>query len=100
MSIRFLVVLDRNSPVGRLYAESTPPPPTTAGSVAHPVLDCTGVDLSAPGYVEATRPLPRGCLSEQLVWLPHSSVVQVVRYEEQDGLPAGFEQPQPPRTRR
>jgi hypothetical protein len=100
MTTRYLVVLDRNSPVGRMYAESTPPPPTTDGTVAHPVLDCTEVDLSTLGYVEATRSLPGGRGSYQSVYLPHGSVVQIVRYDEKDGLPTGYDLPQQPRTRR
>jgi hypothetical protein len=100
MATRYLLVLDRNSPVGRLYAESTPPPPTTDGSVAHPVLDCTEVDLSNPGYVEATGSHPRGGGPHQSVFLPHASVVRVIRYDVKDGLPAGYDMPQQPRTRR
>lgn len=88
--MRYLVILDANSPVGKMYAEHQPAYMTTVGSVRHPVLECTEVDLSNHWYIFAKNSLAREGRTYQSIYLPHNSVIQIIRYEETEGTPFGF----------
>ncbi len=73
--MRYLVVLDAGSPVGRMYAEGNNDGFTEQGD--HPVLDCTEINLDEPYYMYANRDRSKHGGSYQKVYLPHSSIVMI-----------------------
>lgn len=89
--MRYLIVLDAKSPVGRLYAKAKPPFKKTGEG--HPVLECIDVDLSNHWYILANHSLAQAGGKRQSLFLPHGSVVQIVRYDETEELPMGFPVP-------
>ncbi|NRF71391.1 hypothetical protein HLB44_30840 [Aquincola sp. S2] len=84
--MQYIVVLDGNTPVGRIYASDND------GFVkdnerSHPVLRCLSVDHTNQSYVLLTR-----AGQKQTFYVPHPSVVAIYRVEGDDGLPTGFSQ--------
>lgn len=83
--MKFLVVIDRHSPVGAMYADLCPP----VGGV-HVGLACSAMDASNPYYIHVTT-LPTPQLAQaRLLLIPHSNVVLVVEYRAGETPRAGF----------
>lgn len=91
--MRYLVVLDTDSPVGAMYAQGSNDGFTQHGN--HPVLDCTEIDLDEPNYMYVKRDMSRHGGSYQKAYLPHSSVVVIHPYEDVEKMPVGFLRPEP-----
>lgn len=88
--MRYLVVLDANSVIGRIYAKGNNDGIVNDGRLDHPVLDCTDLVTDSPYYIFATHSLKKEGGSHQSVFLPHGSVVAIYQYAENDPHPLGF----------
>ena len=71
--MRFLVILNANSPIGTIYAGGS-----NDGFVRgqHPVLDCVEVTTDQPHYLFAKRDMSKRGGTSQSLYIPHSSVWQ------------------------
>ena len=85
--MKFLIILDKDSIAGSLYAKGNNDGITTGG---HPLLDCTELVTDNPYYIFATRSLYQEGKSHQTLYLPHGSVALIHRYDESDPHPLGF----------
>jgi hypothetical protein len=86
--MKFLVVIDRDSPIGQAYDAWLPH--VLVGQHRHPAFVCTAMDPSNPWYMfvrtEPTTKHP----AHQSIHLPHGSVLFVVQYAEDEQAPFGF----------
>lgn len=86
--MKHLIVLHAASAVGGIYAVDANRH-ITVGEHRHPVLDCIEMDLNNPYYIFAKRRL-KDSEQYQSLYLPHGSVVMILRYEESDPPTIGF----------
>lgn len=90
--MNYLVVLDVKSPIGEMYA-AVSDTLRTDGPVRHPILVCTELDASNHHYLHVKRSLASIGKTFQILDIPHSSVIQIVHYgndEKPPGAPFGF----------
>ncbi len=89
---RYLVVIDGNSPVGRLYLAGTNHGefPSGIDGLFHPTLVCSSVCCDIPGYttVQALRDLKES--SSRAVHLPSHTVVMIHEFDSDEPAPIGF----------
>lgn len=83
--MRYLIVIDPNSQVGRIYADSC----DLVATGGLPCIDCSEMDAVGP-YIACTRDSKRPDVTRQSLWIPHSAVVLVVGYEKEAERPIGF----------
>ena len=88
--MRYLVVLDVRSSIGRIYANANNDGFVTDGEIKHPVLDCTEIAIDSPYYLFATRDMSRTGNTYQHLHIPHGSVVAIHHYAEEIEKPVGF----------
>lgn len=92
--MRYLIVLNANSPIGQLYSQGTIQDGSndgfTAGDFRHPILDCTEIAIDSPYYIFAKRAANREGAPRQSIYVPHGSVVAIYRYDEREPHPLGF----------
>lgn len=95
--MRYLVVLDRQSTVGSVYANGTHDGLVNDGGVLHPALDCTEISFEG-SFIQVTRDLTGHRKSHQTLYLPYSAVAFVQRYDESEPLEmmVGFTPPKVP----
>lgn len=90
--MRYIVVLDTNTQVGRAYAEGVNDGETTQGL---PIIDCSLIDETGP-YLSCTRNSRRTEGLDQSLWIPHFAVAYIVGYAQEDQRPIGFGLASPP----
>jgi hypothetical protein len=85
--MRYLVILDAGSPIGRNYASGN-----NDGFIhdGHPVLDCLEVATDAPYYLFAKRDMSKQAKNYQSLYIPHGSVVAIYCYADEGSKPFGF----------
>ena len=88
--MKHLIVLDGNTPTGKLFLDGKHDGLTSDGTTQHPLLDCIAIDLHIPGYIHATRTVHTAGGSHQNVYLPHGTVVAIFRYAVEETPPLGF----------
>ena len=86
--MKFMVVIDRHSPVGQTYSEWLPH--VRSGETHHPVFLCTEMDASNPWYMFVRTESTKKYTGDQSIHLPHGSVLFVVQYAEGETPPIGF----------
>lgn len=90
--MKYLVTLDALSVIGKIYANGDNDGFVSDGKINHPVLECTQIVTDSPYYISATRTLCSESESDQILYLPHGSVVSVHCFELADCLPFGLNQ--------
>ena len=88
--MKYLVLLDCNSSIGSIYANGNNDGIVNDGDINHPVLACTEIETNNPYYIFAIRSGDQEGGLRQSVFLPHSSVVAIYRYAEDEPHPLGF----------
>lgn len=88
--MNYLVVLDANSPIGRICAESDNDGFVFDGRLRHPVLDCIEIATEAPNYLFARRDMSKHGKMQQALHIPQSSVVVIHHCDEAGCKPFGF----------
>ena len=89
---KFLVVLDRCSPIGSLYIDKGDLTFGVTGCV-HPVLRCTEINLDNPNYISLVRAAENKADRHSRIWVRHSAVLLVHEYDYTEPLPIGFAAP-------
>jgi hypothetical protein len=92
--VRFLVVLDAHSIIGRVYSRGQNDGYVNDGTDRHPVLDCLEVATDSASYLFAKRDMKRHGGGHQSLHIPHSSVVAVHIYADEAPKPFGFTPPE------
>jgi hypothetical protein len=87
--VRYLVVVDRGSTIGRVYAQGTNDGWVTSGDEKHPVLDCTEIDPDGP-YLFVKRDMTRHGGKYQTIYIPHGFVAFILVYADEGPKPIGF----------
>ena len=86
--MKYIVVINRNSPVGQAYQHRFPV--AKVGDESHVAFCCTEMDASNPHYMFVkTEQTPQGS-KRQSLHLPHGSVLFVIQYAETEPMPIGF----------
>ena len=88
--MRYILVLDRRSPIGLIYDSGSNDGYIREGDQLHPFLDCTEVVTDAPNYVLVTRDMTKQGKSHQSIYVPHSSVLFIQCYADEGARPLGF----------
>ena len=88
--MKYLVILDNQSIIGRIYAKGNNDGYVSDGTEKHPVLSCTEVVTDNPCYVFAKRDLSGQGKSHQSLHIPHTSVVAIYHYADEGSKPMGF----------
>jgi hypothetical protein len=88
--MRYLVVLDRNSPAGTAYESGNNDGMVTVGTESYPALDCVEVQMDQPYYLYAKREMKKPAGEPQTLHLPHSAVALIVGYADDGPRPMGF----------
>lgn len=88
--MRFLIVLDANSTIGRIYANGSNDGFVNDGHQKHPVLDCIELTIDNPYYIFAIREMKKAAGSRQSLYLPHGSVAAIHLYDVTEPHPLGF----------
>jgi len=88
--MRYLVVLDAGSTIGRIYANGKNDGFVNDGKVDHPILDCTEIATDSPYYLFVRRDLSRHGKNQQTIHIPHSSVAVIHHYADTGSKPFGF----------
>jgi len=88
--MRYLVVLDAESAIGRVYAKGINDGFVNDGQLDHPVLDCIEIATDSPYYLFVRRDLTRHGKSHQSMHVPHQSVVAIHHYADEGAKPFGF----------
>lgn len=87
--MRYMVVLDVRSPLGRIYADGNHDALVAEGELKHPILDCVEVEPDRPNYLFVVRE-KRDNKARQTQYIPHAYVLSIHRYAEKDPPPFGF----------
>jgi hypothetical protein len=90
--MRYLVVLDRNSPAGTAYAAGNNDGMAQVGTESYPAIDCIEIQPESPYYLFAKRETKKPVGGTQTLYLPHSAVAFIVCYALGDPKPMGFVQ--------
>jgi hypothetical protein len=85
--MRYIVVLDKRSPIGVIHTSHSAEPKEEGGN---PYVVCDELDLSHHFYAFAKISLAHVGGQYQTAFIPHTSVVKIIRFEESEGPPMGF----------
>lgn len=91
--MRYLVVLDAESPIGRVYAAGNCEGFVGEGEtreIRHPVLDCADINTESPCYLFVKRDPRQSNGPRQQVYVPHGCVVAIHVYDDSGPKPLGF----------
>ena len=88
--MRYLVVLDRNSPAGTAYASGNNDGMVSVGTEEYPALDCVEIQMDQPYYLYAKREMKKPAGATQVLHLPHSAVAFIAGYDDDGPKPIGF----------
>jgi hypothetical protein len=87
--MRNLVVLDAGSEIGAIYSAGSHDGYVSRGDIRHPAIDCPEIVTDAPYYLFVKREIAKGG-STQKLYIPHSSVVAIHVYDDNESKPIGF----------
>jgi hypothetical protein len=90
--MRYLVVLDVRSTVGRVYAGSNDGG-VADGELKHPALDCTEIATDGPCYLFAIRDMTKHGGGSQRLYVPHGAVAFIICYADEGPMPLEFVPP-------
>lgn len=88
--MKYAVILKASSIIGNIYASGSNDGFVKAGDNKHPILDCLDVDFSLPYYLFVKRNLSKHDKSYQEIHIPHTDIVSVYNYSDEDSKPIGF----------
>lgn len=88
--MRYSVILDASSIIGSIYSSGSNDGYVRTGETKHPILDCLEVDFSSPYYLFVKRDLSKHNKTYQKIHIPHSNIVSVYSYADEESKPMGF----------
>lgn len=90
--MKYLVTLDALSTIGKIYANGDNDGFVNDGDTRHPLIECNQIVTDSPYYIQATRIACKANGSNQILYLPHGSVVSVHCFDPDSDRPFGLNQ--------
>jgi hypothetical protein len=91
--MRYLVILDQRSPVGRAHSGANNDGVLPDGDLRHPILDCVEVTPDSAYYLFVRRDMTRFARAAQPIHIPHSAIAAIYPYGVDEDPPFGFVPP-------